>query len=465
MSKASFLFSVVAVLATGCFQPVGLGGTTGSSTGGTTGGGCMCASGSHCSPDPQIGPACVADGCGALNEQQCRADPSCTVVVKPNDGFDHCAALSCDRVLCDAQCQIWLDVEGCAQCACPGEGCSTDADCGSDAFCNLPICDGPDGPCPAYGTCEPRNPPPASCSSDSDCSAGEHCLPDSSGTCNCPSDAPGCTCAVVSTCQPGCLSDADCSQGEVCQNSALTGPGACVATGCTTDADCGSGQFCDIADCDIWGPCPAQGVCEDLGDGGPAAGCSADLDCGPGAHCVQPECFRDPCPGYCEADAQDAGPGGCFADADCGSNERCVRQACGDMPCCDQIPPGTQPPCISDTTPGQCVAVSPSTCSVDADCPTGEACFLCMGANCNPGLCFPAPSYPCGNTTCSAGQACVEYGGAQNTPVCVDAPSACAPPGGRASCDCIGQQLCGTSDPAASTDCSGAIPYVSCGYP
>jgi len=77
-----------------------------------------------------------------------------------------------------------------------------------------------------------------------------------------------------------------------------------------------------------------------------------------------------------------------------------------------------------------------------------------------------AAGYPCGDTTCAAGDVCVVSqggvvmldGGANTTYACDPYPLACQT---VAACSCVGMAICHST----LTDCSGPIPVVTCEYP
>jgi hypothetical protein len=107
----------------------------------------------------------------------------------------------------------------------------------SDVQCSTPA---------APGDC--LDPPPwATCTTDSDCTAGANgrCIPTVGGY------APSCVCT-----HDTCMQDTDCPNGQTCacHGSAYTGLGnTCVSGNCRVDADCGAGGYCS--------PSPALGGC------------------------------------------------------------------------------------------------------------------------------------------------------------------------------------------------------------
>ena len=470
----------------------GTSGTSGATTGGSTGS-------SGTSGDNDAGPA----PCGGLDEQACSARSDCEVINVGEGGcalvFDHCQALTCPAYACPMQpegCVPVRDQNGCATCECQPQTCQTDSDCPSDEYCQIELCNSLN--CPNTGTCEPRQVCPtiacapsnpgdicttstgpdgcplcscvATCSSDSDCPSGEQCLPDPNMGCACPAGQV-CDCAVALTCQPaqnGCQSDSDCPSGSRCEPGPVTcncpanDPtcecaqplSQCVAETCTADSDCRSGEQCEpsacpagMITCDQVPPgdelpcCDTTGQCVAV-----QTGCDTSSDCPSGEYCAYMNCSPGSnCPGgvagysgVCLAD-----PTTCRSDADCAGGQVCQSGTC----------------------------VAPTGCSQDSDCPSGDVCNLCPecppGAECacpanGFGVCQPATPPNCGPNTCGADEVCVTYGGANMAPVCAPFPSAC---GNLATCGCVGTQICGSGDTAASTDCSGSIIQVSCMFP
>ena len=136
----------------------------------------------------------------------------------------------------------------------PSDRCLADSDCGMGERCNtdecLSLCDpmSPDMACPAVcaGVCElviDPPPPPPSCTADGDCGMGERCEFHWCMTPPCPSDDPMC---VMPGCGGSCVPD--------------THP---TDEPCVSDAECGAFQVCTFPVC-IWGEdCPTDGVCID----------------------------------------------------------------------------------------------------------------------------------------------------------------------------------------------------------
>ena len=254
----------------------------------------------------------------------------------------------CEPVLCDLYCEsgFAVDAYGCETCSCnpTRTECRSDSECASGEACLLSdcarLCDpsSPEGECLTdcgAGVCVAREEP--TCSSDANCGEGAFC-----DIIGCLGVGPeeGCgddpTCAGF--CRPlppppdlTCFSNDDCGAGSLCDLSdcgSLPGeitPAVCVGicspiapppSSCESDVECGEGAHCELlacatvcaegADCD-WS-CRGGMCVIDAPPPPPATSCATDLDCFPGQACMTVEvevmCVRAPCPpvleGRCE---------------------------------------------------------------------------------------------------------------------------------------------------------------------
>jgi hypothetical protein len=178
----------------------------------------------------------------------------------------------------------------------------------------------------------------------------------------------------------------------------------------------------------------------------------------------------------------------CHSNADCGPGYACEGLgACPvGMPTCDQVQPGTEPPCCE--TRSICVLVGRG-CNSDAECGPGQRCE--NGALTGPGECVDvrdggssssdagfgwsdggvivdgdggAPSN-CGSLVCASGDVCVHTtggvmtmdGGGGSWFSCEPFPASCST---VASCDCVGRAICG-----GATTCSASGIEVTCYAP
>lgn len=144
--------------------------------------------------------------------------------------------------------------------------------------------------------------------------------------------------------------------------------------GCFRDADCATGSICDFD----------SGICFDVSQ------CVTDGDCPVGSYCDEPsgECVI-PAVAMCGGEAT------CDAGFVCDFRESCRPEVDGQCLTSDTCEAGNL--CVEN----RCVAEA-STCTEDAQCPTGAACleqlciFLCdSGATCPSGT-------TCDGTRCQA---------------------------------------------------------------
>jgi len=400
-----------------------------------------CGPGEYCAFDPAL---CPVPGCDT--------DPDCAGA----------------RPACGGTCQ---PVEP------PPAECTSDADCGPGARCDLIDCGA--GECPegmycdwiCVGVCVPNGPPPVECWSDYDCAPGERCEIDWT---RCPmadcADGADCAGAAMVACggvcvpaepPPVCYSDADCGPGMVCQIDDWCGGGVpeCDAAGncgeadrvwcggvcvpiepppvCYSDADCGPGMVCQIDDwcgggvpqCDAAGNCGEAdrvwcgGVCVPIEP--PPYGCTSDAECAAGEYCLlDGSCwYEEECDaaGNCQAKRMCYGvcvpyeppPVDCFSDADCAPGYRC------------DIDPWSN-----------CGGGVPADCADGADCapeywncvgrcvpvtPPPVECYV--DVDCGPGyVCQIDPD--CGRPQCPEGYECAE----EDLPYCRGVCVAVEPP-------------------------------------
>ncbi len=225
------------------------------------------------------------------------------------------------------------------------------------------------------------------CASNADCAAACYCEA-ASGTCIetgfCSSNADcfdGMVCDDRSSCVPpetigppaGCSADAECAAGCFCDEAS----GACIESPfCSTDADCGVGWTCD-----------GRSTCIPV-----VSGCTADAECAAACYCeeLNGTCIES---GYCAADADCAWlgmecdesrstcippevvtPTACTLDADCAAG-----QTCCDGECKDARIPGDVGNCTYSGECGGGLCVDGSchpACTTNADCGTGDICAI-----------------------------------------------------------------------------------------
>jgi hypothetical protein len=272
----------------------------------------------------------------------------------------------------------------------PATGCLGDG--GLDCSQTQQVCD------PSTNTC-------VDCLQNSDCdpSFAPFCDPQAK-TCvqclkvaDCPFDSPGCFqgscggCGTVADCPPnntcagadvpaGISGQCSCIDNTGCGGDAPTcvvsDAGATSACGCTADSQCPNGQRCgtsfgsngycfdpcteDAGACDPTGALPycmtSSGMCaECLTDGQCASALPTTPYCDPTSFCAQ--CLVD---GNCAA--LDAGTPYCLQET-C-SACRTYQDCPASMPGCDSI------------------LLSCGSCSLDSDCPPGQACLGPLGNMC-----------------------------------------------------------------------------------
>jgi hypothetical protein len=339
------------------------------------------------------------------------AQDDCTIRIVTDDG-DECEDV--DEV-CNLDCELATNDDGCPICACAGEGegegegegageCLSDADCRDGQFCALeescppcvngdPACD---VACTLKGTCVDIQPDPCAavlcapdticlvdengnpqcipvndgCRSDDECGPNAFCdfslcgqRPDGSNGGG--SDAPIAPCDVgfCHEIDPGSCANVFCGPGSICVETDV-GP-QCVPSndGCQADSDCGPNAHCEQVcspdpNCPMCDVCFLQGICVD--DGCPAL-------CGPGSQCVIHddgsvgcEPIVPPTP-ECTSDDQCANGAVCNAADVCLPNPACGPNSSGLVVCTDE--------CW-----GYCVPPEPASCTDDSQCAQGEYC-------------------------------------------------------------------------------------------
>jgi hypothetical protein len=365
-----------------------------------------CPDGQICDPDACLPPPGCEEGmaCPAVCYGQC---------VDPQPGGCSNDADCGPQQFCDfSDCPVWMDAdemycaEGDPACMPPDCGmcqdllgdCNDDADCGLgfqcvlEVICAEPICEGDEcwGECAQFGFCEPVE--EHECFDDDDCKPGTHC----EITSWCGGDAEGAPEPTDGWCGggvcvpdeiPGCLTNEDCPEGFICEY--LDGPCGDPEVDCLPYAQCVPAP---IQECLTNEDCPAGFVCE-------LYECPPNALCEPLGQCV---------PAPVEE---------CFTDAECGDGAFCVFPE-GDG-CCpiNAYCAGLLPPCV-----GTCAPFPDDTCYSDADCGPGEICqdtptaqACCPeGAPCLPemppcgGVCVPAPQEECfTHADCAMGFDCV----------------------------------------------------------
>lgn len=272
---------------------------------------------------------------------------------------------------------------------CSAPECAVDADCDGDARCfegdcRSDLCDSVDECAPGlacYGEPPLCREPRDVCSVRQECALGQACK------------MPQGICAEACDARGLCVSDSWCDRG-VCRAF------------CETSLQCDDGEQCANGRCSVPRDCSDEPPCEDglrLRDpiSCECVACLEDIDCAVGLNeaCVQSECLRcearETAPGVCMAAGlieRDGCCVECLGDGDCGIGRVCDRGAC--------IDPSNQS-CQTDTDCFQglicdgdrCVRSSSSMpCSVQGDCPTGEACFADGRCRAEPGVCAGCPN-------------------------------------------------------------------------
>jgi hypothetical protein len=301
-------------------------------------------------------PVCGEDGTTYPND--CYARAAGVDIV--HDGSCGCAPVAC-RMYCEFG--FATDAAGCGICECnPPPVCSPVV---CDLYCEHGFAVDPTTGCE---TCS-CNEPPTTCESDADCGSDESCM------------LPVCALVCFDRDADGACDDG-CGPG-VCQPREME-------VRCASDAECGEGAFCEIEGCfrseggeggedgrpeGCFGPPECFGFCRPLPPPPPPSECTSDADCGEGNACDVSECLPvgdlTVCGGLCRP--IEPPPSYCDSDLDCGEGARCEPVACAAI--CEEGPDGE---CRWDCPGGICVIDEPppATCGSDADCAEGQACVL-----------------------------------------------------------------------------------------
>jgi hypothetical protein len=377
------------------------------------------------SPAGAVGsPSCnpfVCDGASTTCPGTCKLDSDCISSAYCSSGA--CLAKRAIAVSCTAsnQCSSNFCADGvccvsacdgaCDSCNLPGTRgtCSADpAGQPGDPSCGAYVCDG------ATTTC------PASCTRESQCSAGNTC--------------------VNKSCQPKVPNGQACSTSQLCQS------GSCV-DGVCCDKPCGGG--CDVCSASLGAS--SDGTCTVLpaGAAGPASSCGTytcdgasagcPTSCNSDANCVT----GDFCNAARRCVPRQLDGSACTSTDQCGSGF-CVDGVCCDTACTDQCascnlapsagtctptkgqPMGSRQSCLNSGTTcgGLCDGVHTATCAF-----AGTS-TVCSAAKCNvaneslaaalcdgTGACQPSSPVACGAFACVAGQC---LGSCQSDADCID---------------------------------------------
>ncbi|MBX7195336.1 MAG: hypothetical protein K1X94_24990 [Sandaracinaceae bacterium] len=222
-----------------------------------------CESDADCSADEIcLLPACPAfctDGgdCGSLcgpgvcqpreMEVRCSSDAEC------GDGA-FCEIIGCAVYDCPPNADCIAPPESCEGfCRAlppppPPSECTSDADCGDGAWCDVSECLPVGDLTVCGGLCRPIEPPPSACDTDADCGEGAHCEavacaavcePGPDGSCLW--DCPGGICVIDEPPPVTCTSDADCAPGQGCVVPEIACD--CAFEGCTCPTPAGICQY------------------------------------------------------------------------------------------------------------------------------------------------------------------------------------------------------------------------------
>jgi hypothetical protein len=314
--------------------------------------------------------------CGKPLSGTCASSDQCAVDICGNNGLCGLAALqgSCTLQNATTLCQSGFCGSTSGVCVANANGCGSDADCSSTAYCNgstyqcvmrlvngTPIpADGlHDGSCgisetsPVCGSGQ-CNPATDTCAGPNgfDCNSAADCVVDHCGSNQ--------KCGLADG-QSGCTA----TDGlKICQSAECAPSGTCVPTdGCYIDSDCSAAQYCDRITLMCHGklakgePIPTDGL--HLGDCSDAANvCDS---------------------GLCNAERSTCAVAN---GTDCGANAQCVIDICGANGKCGIAngSPGCTPAtgatlCQSSTCPASGVCIPANTfCWVDSDCSPQQFC-------------------------------------------------------------------------------------------
>ena len=391
-----------------------------------------CSSGNYCT-GPN-GSCVVKKSAGAI----CTADNQC--------GTGHCTDGVCCAVSACGTCQA-CNLSGTGTCATVANGnpepnglCPTSTTCGNTGLCSAGVCQQASTAvqCGNASCTGSTLTPAAFCSGSGTCA--------SPGTVSC-----GAYVCGTNACKATCASDSDCTTGNYCTGT----NGSCVAkkapgNACTADNQCGTGHCTDGVCCSVsaCGTCQAcnlsgTGTCAAVANGNPEPNglCPASPPCGNTGLCSGGACQQASVSVMCSA-------------AFCSTSTFQPAGFCSGAGSCTV--PGT-----TSCSPYTCTASGCKvTCSVDADCVSGDYCtgaggsclpkrtngMTCSGDNqCSSAHC--TEGYCCGSSVCPSCQSCavaglqgtcsnVTAGGADPTGTCVDQGAASCQKDGK--CDGAG---------------------------
>ncbi len=257
-------------------------------------------------------------------------------------------------------------VSTCSGFGCPGDSCASTSTCNAECSCRSGTCasqqtcmansDCANGLSCIHGVCHPG------CVTNTDCHSGESCrsgacekLPNDVQTCSWSADCSDrrATC-INGACRVPCVKNVDCSGGNVCVNMYCVAP-----TNPTPKPDAGT-------------PKP------DAGTSNPGGSCTFNSDCGGGCYCINATCYL-----------------GCVNDTECPLTESCQQGICRPRPSTGACKVATDCTAGNDCVNGKCskgckddvdcggggstckigYCTSPSSCTSNCDCPTGQRCL------------------------------------------------------------------------------------------
>lgn len=382
--------------------------------------GSACALDGGCDSGFCVAGRCCDSRCDGLCEA-CSESGRCDVA--PDDD-QRCPVIQCAEAT--NACATYAETQATNRCESVGL-CKTVCDPASvavDTAC-AEVAPGIPGICNEAGDCvDPRSAFGASCQSDIDCAEGSCvdgvcCREACDGTCEscdstgtCVADPAETSCGDGLSCfgRGACLSP----NGAACQNSTECGSGNC-------EPAVGGGSACCAEACPDGQLCNSDGACvspeSDLG-----TPCTNDGEC-IGGRCFDGVCCDAECGGACETCAAPGQEGRCSASPVGSADPQCAagRQCAGR---------------------GQCLLPLGATCSLNADCRSGE---------CGPAL--QGGGEICCEAVCANGQRCSPAG------TCVDAPdpdgSTCAINSDCLSGNCVAGRCCESACNGVCQACSG----------